>query len=148
MLLRAFHPCPLPSLLAGCLLLLLAGCQVFSPLFPAAAEDRAAEKTAVFSALPEETQQRLRQGIIPRGVSPDMGFIAWGKPGSTFRLTDDQGGAREVWVYLESGGGTRSSRRRHSSSPHETYQQAAFVDGQVAEITLRSNRPTRPPRRH
>jgi hypothetical protein len=82
----------LPRLLAGCALLLVAGCST-----PA---DRIAKQQAVFDAFPAEVQQKVRAGQIDIGFTPEMVQIALGKPDRTYGRVTAQG-ASEVWVYAD-----------------------------------------------
>lgn len=155
------------ALLLSCLLSL--GCQSLPKLFSSNPEERAEEIPVVFSSLPEGIRRRLLQGIVRLGDSPDMVYIAWGEPDSTVLLLDEDGTTKDVWTYVESADQPFSRRRHHRPPPPEkrpprqrrsppsnslwnneprTYQQAVFVDEAVSEITLRSNRPVRPRRRH
>jgi hypothetical protein len=67
-----------------------AGCNNF--------EHRAEQKSATFNALDEATQQRLKQGNIAVGDTPDMVYIALGVPDAKRqRLTSD--GREVIWIY-------------------------------------------------
>lgn len=75
---------------ALCVLGLAAGCSTF--------EKRAAEKSAVFDALPPETQDKLRRGVVEIGHTTDMVYIALGQPDSRLERTTAEG-TEEIWVY-------------------------------------------------
>jgi hypothetical protein len=67
-----------------------AGCNTF--------EHRAEQKSETFNALDAATQQRLKQGNIDVGDTPDMVYIALGVPDAKRqRVTSD--GRELVWVY-------------------------------------------------
>src|ERR1051326_4214248 len=66
------------------------GCNTF--------EHRAEQKAETFNSLDASTQQRLKQGNIEIGDTPDMVYIALGVPDSKRqRLTSD--GRELVWIY-------------------------------------------------
>ena len=70
--------------------LLLSGCSTF--------EKRAEEKAAVYSQLDPATQEKLRNGVIEIGNTPDMVFIALGQPDSkSEQITADR--REETWIY-------------------------------------------------
>lgn len=67
-----------------------AGCNTF--------EHRAEQKSATFNSLDEGTQQRLKQGDVNIGDTPDMVYIALGVPDVKHqRITSD--GRELVWSY-------------------------------------------------
>ncbi len=67
-----------------------AGCASF--------ESRSEEKSYVFNELSAETKQRLKDGEILIGDTPDMVYIALGEPAEKReRITKD--GTETVWVY-------------------------------------------------
>jgi len=71
-------------------LLGLAGCNTF--------EKRAEEKAEVFNQLDPATKDKLSRAVVEIGFSPDLVFIALGKPDSkSERVTEE--GRSEVWVY-------------------------------------------------
>ena len=80
-------------LLAACLTtagLFFTGCNSF--------EKRAEQKSATFNSLDESTQQRLKEGNIAVGDTPDMAYIALGVPDAKRqRVTSD--GRELVWIY-------------------------------------------------
>ena len=57
------------------------------------------EKSALFASLDPKVQQDLSQGIIHGGDTPDMVWIALGKPFAITQLEKDQGGELTVWRY-------------------------------------------------
>ena len=72
------------------LILALAGCSTF--------ERRSEEKASTFAALSPEEREKLRRGVIEIGNSPDMVYIALGKPDET-RETATPEGRETVWIY-------------------------------------------------
>ncbi len=77
-------------LLITLLLLSLAGCSTF--------EKRSEEKASIFTALGADAQEKLRQGIVEIGYTPDMVYIALGSPDSkSERTTAD--GSDMTWIY-------------------------------------------------
>ncbi len=77
-------------LLISLLLLGLAGCSTF--------EKRSEEKAAVFSALDPNAQEKLRQGMVEIGYTPDMVYIALGAPDSKSERTTAEG-RDMIWIY-------------------------------------------------
>lgn len=70
--------------------LFFSGCNTF--------EHRAEQKSATFNSLDEGTQQRLKEGNIAVGDTPDMAYIALGVPDAKRQRTTSDG--RElVWIY-------------------------------------------------
>lgn len=59
---------------------------------------RIQEKSAVFNALTPAQQQSLQDGMISVGDTPDMAYIALGKPSKT-EIKDTAGGKVEMWTY-------------------------------------------------
>ncbi len=66
------------------------GCSTF--------EQRSAEKEAVYSQLDPATQEKLRQQVVEIGYTPDMVFIALGKPDSKSETITVRG-REETWTY-------------------------------------------------
>ncbi len=81
----------LPLLLA---LALLAGCS--SP------DSRIARNRAVFDRLPAEVQQKIRNGQVEVGYTPEMVQLALGEPDRVFTRRSAQGDT-EVWGYQDHG---------------------------------------------
>lgn len=72
---------------------LLAGCQSFA--------SRAKEKASVFDALDADTRARLERREIHVGDSPDMVYIALGRP-TEKQETTTASGRSTTWVYSAS----------------------------------------------
>jgi hypothetical protein len=89
-------------------LLFLAGCSTI--------DKRIQEKSALFNGLDAPTQEQLRKGIVEIGYSPDMVYIALGKPdGIRDRVSAD--GRELIWTYTSytqdyAGTGVVGHRRR------------------------------------
>lgn len=77
-------------LLLSLFLLGLAGCSTF--------EKRADEKSAVFASLDSDAQEKLSQGIVELGYTPDMVYIALGSPDTKSERTTATG-TELTWVY-------------------------------------------------
>jgi hypothetical protein len=78
-------------LLLAAALLGFAGCSTI--------DSRIREKAAVFDQLPPADQARIRQGIIAVGYTPDMVYIALGKP-DRIRERSGPDGRDTVWRYV------------------------------------------------
>jgi hypothetical protein len=81
-------------------LFLLVGCST-----PAS---RIKERPEVFAALTPEQQAAVQAGRVELGFTPDMAYLALGRPDRTYLRTTAQGAA-EVWAYLDAT--TRSERQ-------------------------------------
>ncbi|AOS43749.1 hypothetical protein Verru16b_00804 [Lacunisphaera limnophila] len=68
----------------------LAGCQ--------SVESRIKEKPEVYAGLDLETQDKIQQGIIDIGFTPDMVYLALGEP-SQKRETKTENGRTQTWIY-------------------------------------------------
>lgn len=69
---------------------LLAGCSTFS--------SRVEERRATFAALSHDDQIRLKAGTINVGDTPDMVYLALGKPDEK-RINKTAAGNEEAWIY-------------------------------------------------
>ena len=76
--------------LISLLLLGWAGCSTF--------EKRSEEKAAIFASLDTEAQEKLRQGMVEIGYTPDMVYIALGTPDSKSERTTANG-SDITWIY-------------------------------------------------
>jgi hypothetical protein len=72
------------------LVALLAGCSTV--------DRRIEEKSGVFNALDADTQDQLRQGMVEVGYTPDMVYIALGRPDEKRAIVTTTA-REEVWVY-------------------------------------------------
>jgi outer membrane protein assembly factor BamE (lipoprotein component of BamABCDE complex) len=63
-------------------------------------KSRIEEKSAVFNALDPQTQARIKQGIVDVGFTPDMVYIALGKPDET-KESVTANGRETTWIYNE-----------------------------------------------
>src|SRR5512142_1733773 len=69
---------------------MLAGCDTF--------EHRSKQKADTFAALSPAEREKLRRGVIELGNTPDMVYIALGRPDEQHEKTTPQG--KEVtWIY-------------------------------------------------
>jgi hypothetical protein len=66
------------------------------PAKPSPQARRAAEQSAALAALPEATQQDVLNGRIARGQSPQVVFVALGKPDVVICTAD---GRATLWTY-------------------------------------------------
>ncbi len=74
------------TVIVATLALALAGCSTIN------------EKAAVFSTLDPATQQQIRQGQVGIGYTPDMVYMALGRPTKNIhRVTND--GTETTWIY-------------------------------------------------
>lgn len=81
---------PRAPILFAALLVTLAGCSTIS--------SRIREKEAVFAALPPATQMEIRQGRVAIGFTPNMVYMAIGRP-DEIRERVDPAGRETVWKY-------------------------------------------------
>lgn len=77
-------------------LLLSAGC--------ATPASRIRKNQNAFDAYPPETQAKIREGKVAVGFTREQVLMALGRPDRAYRR-EAAGGAEEVWVYREGGGG-------------------------------------------
>ena len=75
---------------AGLAFVLLAACSTIN--------SRIQANSAVFDALPLETQERIRKGIVEVGYTPQMVYIAMGDP-TEKRSSRSASRDRETWIY-------------------------------------------------
>lgn len=76
--------------LIGLALVLLAGCSTIN--------SRISDNAAYFNALPIESQERLRKGVVEVGDTAEMVFIAMGAP-SEKRSNRSSTRDVETWIY-------------------------------------------------
>lgn len=76
--------------LASVALLLAAGCQ--------SVDTRIKEKPEVFAQVDKATQDKIKQGIIDIGYTPDMVYFALGAPNEK-RESITAAGRAEIWIY-------------------------------------------------
>jgi hypothetical protein len=97
-------PVLLPLIL---LTLAFAGCDTF--------DRRSQERASTFESLTPEEREKLRRGVIEIGNTPDMVYIALGRPDET-RDTETADGREKVWIYntyhQEYEGNVRTGYRR------------------------------------
>ncbi|HYP18390.1 MAG TPA: hypothetical protein VEQ65_14355 [Opitutus sp.] len=87
---------------------LLAGCDTF--------DRRSQEKATTFESLSPEEREKLKRGMIEIGNTPDMVYIALGRPDEK-RDTATAAGRDTVWIYntyhREYEGAFHAGYRRH-----------------------------------
>jgi len=130
--------------------LLLSGCDTFNR--------RAQEKAPTFERLSPDERAKLKRGEIEIGNSPDMVYIALGRPDAKREFTTARG-HEMVWTYntyhREYEGDVHAGYRRYVvwdarirryvvfyepvyaevySEHHEENIRVKFIDGKVAEI--------------
>lgn len=93
----------------------LAGCSTI--------DNRIQEKSDVFAKLDPVTQSKLKQGIIDLGFTPDMVYIALGKPDEIRERTGD-GGHKTVWKY-------NTYYERYEGTVHAGYRRFVYWDPQI-----------------
>lgn len=62
-------------------------------------ESRIAERRAVFEALTAEQQADVRHGVIRKGFTADMVYVALGRPSQVEKISD--GIPAEKWIYRD-----------------------------------------------
>jgi len=87
------NPSRLLSLVLAGWLVVLAACS--SPSSPNAIMDRVDAKRDIYESWPIEIKDAVLSGQVLRGMTPDMVYVARGKP--TEKI--DRGNGDEVWVY-------------------------------------------------
>jgi hypothetical protein len=95
--------------------LVLSGCSTV--------QSRIEEKSAVFNALPAETQSRIQQGLVDVGYTPDMVYIAMGNADKVIeRSTTD--GNETVWIY-------NSYYQEYEGSRFAGYRWSVYYDNRI-----------------
>ena len=92
--------------------LLISGCSTI--------ENRIEEKSAVFNSLPSETQEQIKQGIVNVGFSPDMVYMALGRP-DTIREKTTAAGREIIWVY-------KAFYQQYEGTQFVGYQRSMYFD--------------------
>lgn len=129
------------SLLAGVLAVALAGCSTV--------DGRIKDNPSAFNALPPETQQKIRNGQVELGYTPEMVTMALGKPDRTYTRTNEKGSS-EIWAYRDKkptmsfgfgigggGGGTHVGSGIGITTGGDRYDdrlRVVFVDGKVSAV--------------
>lgn len=98
---------------------------LFSGCAVSTISSRAEEKTTTFATATEQQQRIMRRGWIDRGFSPDMVFIALGKPDAVARMDT----RTEVWVYKN------FNRRPHLAAIGKPRIIATQDQGPVTDVT-------------
>ncbi len=102
-------------LLAGMLVLALAACSTVN--------SRIDEKPDVFAKLDPATQAKIKQGIIDVGFTPDMVYIALGRPDER-RERVTPAGRETMWIY-------NSYYERYEGTYHGGYRRMVYWDPRV-----------------
>lgn len=114
-------PLPLLALATATLLLAFTGCSTVN--------SRIKERYAVFSSLDAATQDRLRLGRVDIGDTPDMVFIALGRPTKTTeRITHD--GRDSTWSY-------KSFYEEYAGTAQTGYRRTVIVDAATNRTFIR-----------
>lgn len=100
----------LVSLLLVCLG--LTGCDTF--------DRRSQEKASTFASLAPEEREKLRRGVIEVGNTPDMVYIALGRPDEKRDKTTAEG-KETTWVY-------NSYHREYEGNIHSGYRRILVFD--------------------
>jgi hypothetical protein len=77
-------------ILAGIALVMLAGCSTIN--------SRIKENAAVFDSLPADVQEKISQGIVEVGYTPDIVYIAMGNPHEK-RSSRSADRNKSTWIY-------------------------------------------------
>jgi hypothetical protein len=102
------------------LTLLLGGCSTIN--------SRIEEKSAAFSALDADIQNKIRLGRVEVGYSPDLVYIALGTPDERLNKTAKIG-TTETWIY-------NSYRQEYLGSAHTGYRQYVVIDPKTRQAVV------------
>ncbi len=105
------------------LLRLLAVILALGPAACSTIHSRIEEKPDVFAKLDPATQAKIKQGIIDVGFTPDMVYIALGKPDQA-RERVTAAGRQTIWIY-------NSYYERYEGTMHAGYRRSVFWDPRV-----------------
>jgi hypothetical protein len=97
--------------LAG-LVLALAGCSTI--------DSRIREKQAVFDRLDPQTQDKIRQGIVEVGYTPDLVYVALGRPDERYQKVTAKGDETS-WIY-------KTYYEQYEGMAHVGYRRVVFYD--------------------
>jgi hypothetical protein len=101
------------SALLAAALLLVAGCE-------SAREARIRRNPHVYSQLDPQAQYNIQQGMIDLGYTPDMVYLALGKPDER-RETLTADGVRQTWIYS-------TYFERYEGTRHVGYHRRLYYD--------------------
>ena len=109
---------------AACLVaLLFSGCNTIN--------HRIEEKSAAFSAADAATQEKIRQGVVAVGYTPDLVYIALGNPDRKRHHTSKDG-EEETWIYntyyQEYAGTANTEYRRYIVVDPRTGQAFVYIE--------------------
>lgn len=94
------------------LVVVLAGCDTF--------DRRAQQKSATFESLAPEQREKLKRGVIEIGNTPDMVYIALGRPDEQ-RESATAAGRETVWIY-------NSYHQEYEGRLHSGYRRILVYD--------------------
>jgi len=104
-----------PAMLALLALLLVAGCETI--------DTRIKQNPELFAKLDAATQEKIKQGIIDLGFTPDMVHLALGEPDQKRERRSTEG-AEMVWVYS-------TYYERYDGTRFAGYRRRVYWDGVV-----------------
>jgi len=104
----------------SCLVLLFGGCSTIP--------SRIEEKSAAFSALDADTQNKIRLGRVEVGYSPDLVYIALGTPDERLSKTSTSG-TTETWIY-------NSYRQEYLGNARTGYRQYVVIDPKTRQAVV------------
>jgi hypothetical protein len=94
------------------LMLPLSGCNTFN--------QRAEEKAATFDSLDPQAREKLKHGVIEIGNTPDMVYIALGRPDEKRAKATDHG-QEQTWIY-------NSYQQDYAGTVHTGYHRVLIYD--------------------
>lgn len=103
---------PLLPVLTLLAVLVTAGCDTF--------DRRSQQKADTFAALSPEEREKLKRGVIELGNSPDMVYIALGRPDERHEQTTTEG-QELTWVY-------NSYHQEFAGTLHTGYRRVVLLD--------------------
>jgi len=103
---------PLLLLCLSLFILTLTGCDTF--------DRRSQEKASTFASLAPEEREKLRRGVIEIGNTPDMVYIALGRPDEKHESTTAQG-RETTWIY-------NSYHQEYEGNVHTGYHRILVFD--------------------
>jgi hypothetical protein len=83
-------------------------------------DSRSQEKASTFGSLAPAEQEKLRRGVIEIGNTPDMVYIALGRPDEKKETTTAQG-RETTWIY-------NSYHREYEGNVHSGYHRILVFD--------------------
>ena len=100
-------------------------------------ESRIEEKPAAFAAADPATQEKIRKNVVEVGFSPDLVYIALGKPDEE-RTSRRRGGEDMTWIYKsyeqEYAGTVPSGYRRYVVIDPRTQRPVVYIEPVYTDI--------------